>query len=81
MADTHVDQVAHIGEALTSVRAAIDVVASGAARRVVVHAVTGEQVLSAARALAHASGVEVEPIWSMDESGVDLVVRPRAAER
>lgn len=64
----------HIGEALVSIRAAIDVVISGTATRVTVHAVAGEQILPAARALARAAGVTIEPIWWPDDAGCDIVI-------
>ncbi len=79
MVDTAADEVAHIGEALASVRAAVDVVASGAARRVVVHAITCEQILPAARALARTARVDIEPIWWTDDAGCDIVVSSRSA--
>jgi hypothetical protein len=64
-----------IGDALAPTRAAIDLVASGAARRVTVHALACEQILPAARALARAAGVIVEPIWWTEDEGCDIVVR------
>lgn len=67
-------ELPHIGEALVSIRAAIDVVTSGVATRVTIHANAGEQVLPAARALARAAGVSIEPIWRADDSGCDIVL-------
>jgi hypothetical protein len=64
----------HIGEALVSIRAAVDVVREGAATRVTVHAEAGEQILPAARALARAAGVAIEPIWRTDGTGCDIVI-------
>lgn len=46
-----------IGDALISVRAAIDLVEGGAARRVTVAVLDGESVLPAARALARSAGL------------------------
>jgi hypothetical protein len=71
--------VAHIGDALASVRAAIDVVHQGDADRVIVHVLTCEQILPAARALGRAAGVIVEASWWLDDEGCDIVVR-RAIE-
>jgi hypothetical protein len=78
MVQAEVHEVAHIGEALASVRAAIEVVASGVARQVVVRASSCEQILPAARALGRAAGVGVEPIWRTDGAAFDIVVRPHA---
>jgi hypothetical protein len=71
-------ELPHIGEALVSIRAAIDVVTSGAATRVTVHAIAGEQILPAARALARAAGVAIEPIWWPDDAGCDIVISAAA---
>jgi hypothetical protein len=77
MEPTSADELAHIGEALASVRAAIDVVEGGAAERVIVHVRGGRQILPAARALARTAGVVVEPsAWPDDEDGgCDIVIR------
>ena len=74
MAHQQAAELPHIGEALVSIRAAIDVVKSGAATRVTVHTVIGEQILPAARALAHAAGVAIETIWSADRTDCDIVI-------
>ena len=74
MAHQYAAELPHIGEALVSIRAAIDVVREGVATRVTVHAEAGEQVLPAARALARASGLAIEPIWWPDRSGCDIVI-------
>lgn len=74
MVDEKAAKPPHIGEALASTRAAIEVVASGAATRVTVQAIDAEQILPAARALARAAGVSIEPIWWPDDAGVDLVI-------
>ena len=79
MVQQHAAELPHIGEALVSIRAAIDVVTSGAATRVMVHAVGGEQILPAARALARAAHVALEPIWWADEAGLDIVISPATA--
>ena len=68
-------KVLQIGDALLSIRAAIDLVGSGAATRVTVHAAAAEQLLPAARALARAAGVWVEPPSSPDGAGSDIVLR------
>lgn len=81
MTHQHAAELPHLGDALASIRAAVDVVREGAATRVTVHAEAGEQVLPAARALALASGVTIEPIWWADGSGCDIVISPaRAAD-
>jgi hypothetical protein len=67
--------VAHIGDALNSIRAAIEVVQEGAADRVIVQVLTCEQILPAARALGRAAGVVVEPSWWPDDEGCDIVIR------
>lgn len=47
-------------------RAAIDVVHSGVARRVVIHLPQGRPLLPAVRAMARTAGVEVTPLWTSD---------------
>ena len=74
MAHPQAAELPHIGEALVSIRAAIDVVRDGTATRVTVHAEAGEQILPAARALARAAGVAIEPIWWADDTGCDIVI-------
>ena len=72
-----------IGEALLSVRAAIDLVASGAARRVTVAAVGCEHVLPAARALSRAAGLTLEEQWWPDDGGCEIAIsrEPRVLRR
>ena len=72
-----------IGEALVSVRAAIDLVASGAARRVTVAAVGCEHVLPAARALSRAAGLTLEEQWRSDGGGCEIAIsrEPRRLRR
>ena len=72
-----------IGQALVSVRAAIDVVASGAARRVTVAAVGCEHVLPAARALSRAAGLTLEEQWRSDGGGCEIAIsrQPRRLRR
>jgi hypothetical protein len=79
MTHNHAMELPHIGEALAQVRAAIDVVASGAASQVTVQALGCEQLLPAARALGRAAGVRVEPLWWTDDDGCDIVVSAVAA--
>ncbi|HEX7225090.1 MAG TPA: hypothetical protein VF367_05895 [Candidatus Limnocylindria bacterium] len=69
---------AHIGASLTPIRAAIDVVAAGAARSIVVHDVAGALLLPAARALGRAAGVRVEAIPWPDREGCDIRIRSRS---
>ena len=65
-----------IDPALNPVRAAIDMVANGAATRITVHTMVGDQILPAARLLARAAGVTLEPTWRAGDAGWDLVVTP-----
>jgi len=67
------EDLPRIDEAINPVRAAIEMVASGSANRITLHGIVGAPLLPAARMLARAAGVRVEPIWS---TGVvcDLVV-------
>lgn len=74
MADDAARNPTHIGEALNTVRAAIDVVQHGAARRVIVTGAVGAAILPAARALARAAGVRVEPLRREDDS-LEIEVR------
>jgi hypothetical protein len=69
--------LAQIGEALVSARAAIDIVASHAASRVTIHSTTGGEILAATRALARSAGVIVEPVRRPDGAGYDIVIRTR----
>jgi hypothetical protein len=68
------EDLPRIDDAINPVRAAIEMVASGAAKRVTLHSLAGMQVLPAARLLARAAGVTVQPIWSPAGAGCDLVV-------
>ena len=57
------------------VRNAIDMVASGASRRVVVASLQfGEKLVEPARGLAAEAGVRIVPLWTTDESGADIAV-------
>ena len=51
---------------LPSIRAAIDVVQTGAARRVVIHLPQGRPLLPAVRSMARTAGVEATPLWTSD---------------
>jgi hypothetical protein len=62
-----------IGDALVSVRAAIDLVESGAARRVTVALLGGESILPAARALSRAAGLTLVASWR-GGSGYELAI-------
>jgi len=65
----------HIDASLDPIRAAIRVVADGAARCVTVHMRSAGRVMPAARQLARAAGVTVELVGSTDV-GLDVVVLP-----
>lgn len=67
-----------IGEALDSLRAAIDVVAHGAATRVTVQVPRARRLLPAAHQLAKRAGVRVELVEPADPDG-ELTVLPIAA--
>ena len=70
------EELPRIDDAINPVRAAIEMVASGSAKRVTLHSLVGTQLLPAARLLARAAGVTVEPIWSTAGAGCDLIVTP-----
>ena len=58
------------------VRNAIEKAASSGAVSVTVAGLRfGDQLLRTAKALAREHGVEVEPLWTADESGLDIRVR------
>jgi hypothetical protein len=60
---------------LALVQDAIDLVASGRSRRVVVAGLRlGDAILEQARAVARDAGVLVVPLWTTDESGTDIAV-------
>jgi len=55
----------------------IEMVASGAALRVVVTGLrVGDAVLPPASRLASSSGVRIEPYWSLDDSFVAVAIEP-----
>ena len=58
------------------IRNAIEMVASTGAVSVTVAGLRfGDQLLRTAQELAREVGVELEPLWSTDESGLDIRVR------
>jgi hypothetical protein len=58
------------------VRNAIEMVASTGAVSVTVAGLRfGDQLLHTAEELAREVGVEIEPLWTADESGLDIRVR------
>jgi hypothetical protein len=60
---------------LELIRDAIAMVASGGSRRVVVAGLRiGEPLLEPARLMARDSAVRIEPLWSADESSLDIAV-------
>jgi hypothetical protein len=66
---------AAIERELQTVRSAIDMVASGASRRVVLAGLRfGESLLRPARRMALGTGTRIVPLWNTDESGGDLAV-------
>jgi hypothetical protein len=65
-----------IAPALYPVRAAIRMSAGGQATRIVIYAADGGQMLPAARLLARAEGVHLEPVWNHDATGCDLILTP-----
>lgn len=68
------EDLPRIDEAINPVRAAIEMVASGSAMRVTLSGIR-VQVLPAARLIARAAGVTLEPIWWSGGPVCDLVVR------
>lgn len=74
MAHEPAADLASIDDALLSVRAAVDLVASHAASRVTVHVTSAERILPAARAIGRSAGVKVEPMWWPHDAGCDIVV-------
>lgn len=60
---------------LAMIRAAIDLVASGGAPRVVVAGLRfAEPLLTPAREMAAESGVRIVPVWTAAEDSADLAV-------
>ena len=60
---------------LALVHDAIDLVASGRSRRVVVAGLRlGDAIQGQVEAVARAAGVVVVPLWTTDESGTDIAV-------
>ena len=61
-------ELAHIADG-------IEFVAGGGATRIVLAGLRfGEPLLEAAQEMARASGVRLVPLWSSDESGVDIAI-------
>ena len=80
MAQSSAPEPADIGDGLAPVRAAIEVITSGVARRVVIHAPAGTQLLPAARALADRAGLLARPSGSSDPDAIEIVIGPRPAD-
>jgi hypothetical protein len=60
---------------MTLVRNAIEMVASGRSRRVVVGGLRfGEALLVPARGLAAEAGVRLVPLWMPDDAGADIAI-------
>jgi hypothetical protein len=68
------EDLPRIDEAINPVRAAIEMVASGSAKRITLHGIIGAPLLPAVRMLARVAGVHVEPVWSTGGVVCDLVV-------
>jgi hypothetical protein len=69
-----------IARELEMVRSAIAMVVAHAAPRVTVAGIRfGEEILPEARPYARAQGVEVRPLWHIDDTGCDIVVEARTA--
>lgn len=67
-----------IARELDMIRGAIAMVASQAARRVTVAGIRfGEEILPEARRLAGTAGLEVRPLWHIDDTGCDIAVEAR----
>jgi len=57
------------------IRSAIAMVASGQSQRIVVASLHfGQELLEPARQIASGVGVQVVPLWSIDDSGTSLAV-------
>jgi hypothetical protein len=81
MADGHAPAAAHLEDSLNQIRAAIDVVQRGTARRVIVSDPAGEAILSAARALGRVTGVTIESRRRAGAGGIDIEIRARPPGR
>jgi hypothetical protein len=75
---THETEPPKIGGPLSSLRAAIDVVAHGDATRVTVHVPEARRLLPAANRLAKRAGVQVELVEPLDPES-ELSILPVAA--
>jgi predicted methyltransferase MtxX (methanogen marker protein 4) len=75
---SHESEPPQIGGPLSSLRAAIDVVARGDATRVTVHVPEARRLLPAASSLARRAGVQVELVEPADPES-ELSVLPIAA--
>ena len=71
------DEPPHIDSSLDPIRAAIEMVADGSARRITVYTPGPARLLPAARALARAAGVAIESADGADAEH-DLVAAPAA---
>ena len=71
------DEPPHIDSSLDPIRAAIQMVADGSAKRITVYTPDTARLLPAARMLARAAGVAIESA-GVTESEPDLVVAPSA---
>ena len=66
--------IADIGDALLSIRGAIEVVHRGIASRVVIRADEANRLLPAARALARNAGVDAHAAWTSGRDECDIVI-------
>jgi hypothetical protein len=76
VAQVRSEALPRIDRALNPVRAAISLIADGQATRIVIYAADGDRMLPAARLLARAAGVSLEPAWNRDGTGCDLILAP-----
>ena len=80
MAQSSAPEPVDIGDGLAPVRAAIEVITSGMARRVVIHAKDGTQLIVSARALASQAGLLVRTSGSSDSDAFEIVIGPHPTD-
>jgi hypothetical protein len=67
-----------IARELEMVRGAISMVVAHAARRVTIAGIRfGEAILPEAGPYAHSQGIDLRPLWHIDDAGCDIVVEAR----
>jgi len=80
MAQSSAPEPIGIGDGLDPVRAAIEIITSGVARRVVIHAAEGAQLLPGARVLAAEAGLRIRPTGSTGRDAFEISIGPHAAD-